>query len=494
VATAEQALSRVDDLYKRLAKRRRGIERREAYLNGAHPLVYATEEWKRFHAERYRGFSDNWCEVVATSAVDRLRIDGFRLSDSTSIVTDDEKQLWGDWQRNELTSQSNQGFLASSVSKRSYTLVWGNEDDEPDVSWERADQVIVDYAPGGRQRVAALKAWLDREREREYATLYLPDGVYKFERAIVGTLLDRGFHLPASVAGGGGWTPRLVDGESWPVNNPFGEVPVVEWLNRPRLGGDPISDIDGVIAMQDTVNAMWGYLFAAADFASMPARVVIGGEPPKVPILDDNGQMIGTRAAKMDDLASKRLLFLPQADRIDQYEAAKSDFFVGVIVQAIGHIAAQTRTPGHYLLTNEKFANLNGDALTAAEVPLVSKCANKQLHLNPAAKDTAALMALARGKKDMARAIRESDGLRFVQWKDPAMHAIAQIADAATKDRAVGMSLRTVLERRYGFSEEQIEQELARVRAEQEDPVLSQLLGNVNGGAGSASGTTASGG
>lgn len=141
------------------------------------------------------------------------------------------------------------------------------------------------------------------------------------------------------------------------------------------------------------------------------------------------------------------------------------------------------RTPGHYLLTNEKFANLNGDALTAAEVPLATKCENTQVHYGPAAKETAALLALARGKKGLAQAIRNSDSRKFAQWKDAAMHAIPQISDAATKDRAVGMSLRTVLERRYGFTEPEIEQEMARIQAEAMDPVTSELLAKVRVGA-----------
>lgn len=478
MATAEQALQMVDRLYQRLINRRPTIRERYKYLNGEQPLVFATEEWKKFHGTRYKGFSDNWCEVVAQSPVDRLRIIGLRLGGKTDVLTADERELWGDWQRNEMTAQSAQGFLASGVASRAHTLVWADDDDEtPLVTWETADQAIVEHAAdGSRRRLRGLKAWSDPDVEMEFATLYLPDEVWKFQRPTTSTaaaesLRDRGLDLPSTVfAGNGGWVPREVDDEPWPLPSPLGVVPLVEWPNTPRLGADPISDISGVTAMQDTINAMWGYLFPAADSASMPARVVIGGEPPKVPILDDNGQVIGSRPAKMEDLAAKRLLFLSGASGIGQYDAAKLDVFLDVVREALGHIAAQTRTPGHYLLTNEKFANLNGDALTAAEVPLATKCGARQTFYNPAAKETAALMALVRNKPDVADAIRSSDGERFVQWRDPAMHSLSQVADAATKDRAVGMSLRTVLERRYGFTEPEIELELERIRAEQADP------------------------
>ncbi|MBM7518282.1 phage portal protein [Nocardioides nitrophenolicus] len=488
MASLEEALKLVDQLYARLVDRRPSIEKQYRYLEGQQPLAYATDAWKKFHEDRYKDFSDNWCAAVARTAVARQRIDGLRLGGPTDTLTDDEQELWRDWNRNDLEAQSSQGFLASSVAKRSFVVVWGNSDDEPVVTWEKPSQVIVDYDPTGRRRLSALKAW--QEGDIEFATLYLPDGLYKFDRPAAmsaemqNRMKDQGFVLPASMLGGnGGWRVREVSGEPWPVENPLGEVPVVEWPNRPLLGGEPISDIDGAIAMQDAINTLWAYLFTAADHASMAARVVLGAEPPKVPVLDENGQVVGSKPAKLEDLAQGRLLFLPGVGgnaRIDQWDAAKLDVFGTETTRALGHLAAQTQTPGHYLLTNEKFANLNGDALTAAEVPLVDKLRDKAKYLNTAAKETARLMALVRGKKALAQQIAETNGRDFVQWQDPAMHSIAQIADAATKDRAVGMSLRTVLERRYGMTEPEIDRELDRIREEKADPILAALVGGMN--------------
>lgn len=481
MATAEQALQWVTKLYQELANRRPDIEKQFKHFEGDQPLVYATEKWQEFHKQRYADFSDNWCGVVGRAPADRLHISGFRLSDSVDELTDDERELWDDWNRNELETQSKQGLLSSIVAKRSFVLVWGDEDDVPEVTWEHPGQVVVAYDDTSRVRRAALKAWTDSDEDREYATLYLPDEVWKFERSVTGPALQQsGFVLPSTfISNAGGWLPREVPGEAWPLVNPLGEVPVVEWPNRPMLGGRPISDIDGTIAMQNAINMLWAYMFAAADFASMPARVVLGGDMPKVPILDADGQVVGEKPALMEDLAAGRMLFLPGAQSIDQWDAAKLDVFTSVITQAVGHIAAQTSTPGHYLLSNEKFANLNGDALTAAEVPLATKVRDQQVYFNPAAKETARLMALVRGKTGMADAIKATAGSRFVQWQDPAMHSLAQVADAASKDRSNGLSLRTVLETRYGMTEQQIERELARLQVEAMDPVTSELLAKV---------------
>lgn len=478
MATAKEALAWVDKLYGVLSSRRPGIEKAFRYFAGDQPLAYASPQWKQFHADRYKGFSDNWCGVVGRSPVERLRIDGIRIGEDVEVVDPAEKTLFDDWKRNELGSQSKQGFLASTIAKRSATLVWGDENEEPEVTWEHPAQVVVAYAASNsRKRLAGLKVWI--EDDHQYATLYLPNEVWKFERTTLGVVTNGrtqgGLYVAGDYMGGGGWKPREVGNELWPLPNPLGEVPLVEWINRPMLGMEPLSDIEGTMAMQDAINMLWGYLFAAADQASMAARVVLGAEPPKIPILDEQGQIIGSKPAKLEDLANGRLLFLPgaqgNAPSIDQWDAAKLDVFDNVTDSAIGHVAAQSSTPGHYLLTNEKFANLNGDALTAAEVPLVQKCdAAIEGGYDFAARETFRLMAKVRGNDDLAERIRVAE----IQWKDRAMHSLSQVADAATKDRANGMSLATVLRTRYGFTPSEVVAELERVRAEQADPFLQQ--------------------
>jgi hypothetical protein len=221
---------------------------------------------------------------------------------------------------------------------------------------------------------------------------------------------------------------------------------------------------------------MWGYLFNAADHASMPARVVIGAEPPKVPILDEAGQVIGSRPAKMGDLAKGRMLVLPGAQGISQWDAAKLDVFTGVITQAIGHVAAQTRTPGHYMLTNEKFANLNGDALVAAEVPLAKKVEAEQTAFTPPARDVFRLYAKARNNDGLAQQVR----LAAMQWKGAETHTLSQTRDAAVKDKAVGLPLAYILEKTYGLSQPEIQRVLDMRESELLDPLTRQVMAGLD--------------
>lgn len=465
--TIDDARKRVDRLYARLDARRPAMEKADAYYRGRHPLKFATPKWQEYHADRYRDFADNWCAPVANSPAERLGINGFRL-DEDPTVSPTEKELWNDWLLNDMEAQSSQGFLASIISGRSYALVWGNKDDEPVATWERPDQVIVDYdSQMPTVRTAALKTWV--EDGTEYATLYLPDEVWKFERRFEAGMADsgdlppgaRGYEFFANTEGlqipiprsetGRGWLPRGGEQQN-PMANPIGLVPMVEFPNRPMLGGEPLSDISGVISMQDAVNLLWAYLFSSADFASMPARVIMGQEPPKVPILNAEGQVVGQRPVDMKQLAQDRLLWLTgQNTKIAQFDPAKLEAFIPTIEMCVTHIAAQTRTPPHYLVLGKGMVNVNAEGMKAAETGLVMKVGEQQTFFTPPAREIFRLFALVRNQKDVAKQAR----LGVVKWKDAENRSQAQLVDALQKLGALGFPFQWIAEQ-YGLGQTEI--------------------------------------
>ena len=479
---ASAALAVVNDLYEDLQGRRGEIARLGQYFRGQHPLVFASDAWRKFHQHRYKDFSDNWCGVVASSPAERIRVNGFRIGDDTQVWSAEEQQMSRDWLGNDLDAQSSQGFLESIISKTSYVLVWGDSDANPVVTWEHPSQMIVDCDPCSPRVVrAALKSWSDDDME--YATLYLPDSVWKWKRragirVYQTNTTDAGLYIPVRISDSG-WSPRQERTDAtWPLPNPMGVVPVVEVANRPLLGGEPMSDISGAACMQDAINLLWAYLFAAADHASLPARVVMGQEPPSLPILDANGQLVGTKPIDMGDLAKSRLLWLNgENTKIAQWEPAKLDVFTSVINIAVRHLAAQTRTPVHYIVG--ELTNVNGETLLAGESGLVKKVEEFQLFAGSPVRRIHALMAMARGNAALAEACRYGT----VQWAGAETRTTAQAADAALKDRQLGMPLAWIAEKRFGLSQPEIARLLAMVEAEAADPILSKALGEISAAA-----------
>lgn len=460
MTTPAEAIATLTALWDELDKRQSEIETLDKAYRGDFRLHYASEHFREFFGNRYEKFSDNWCGIVADAPHERLEITGVRLRGETKADAD----LWGDWLDNEADLYSDLALLDAIVAKRAFSLVWGDEDGNPVLTWEHPSQCIVSYDPETRKRTAGLKAWSDETHE--YATLYLPREVFKFRRRKApGNLI-----LPASF---GGWEERRgVADRSWPLSNPLGEVPLVEWRNRPRLKGDPISDISGTLAMQHAINLLWAQLFTASDYAGFPQRIVIGAERPTIPVLDENGQEIGERPVDLEKWSVARAQWIEDpAAKIEEWSAANLEQWTKVIEIAVGHVAGQSRTPAHYMLIGGTIANVPEGGLKALETGLAMRSKEKTQHFGHPARDVFRLMALVRDQAGKAREIARGR----VLWRDVENRSDQQRTDALQKKRAMGYPLEYLLEL-DGLEGDELTRVMDMKRAEASDPILSQLI------------------
>ncbi|MFE5544571.1 phage portal protein [Streptomyces sp. NPDC056534] len=461
MATEAQALQLVALLENELIRRRGRIDVHTDYYRGKHRLKFASDEFAKFHGNRYRDFSDNWTQVVADSPVERLTVTGFLASGEMEA----DKDLWEVWQVNGLDSDSQLGFLGAVTGARCFVLVWGDPDDPdmPVVTFEDASQSIVAYEPGSRtRRRAALKRWQDGNED--YATLYLAKEVWKFCRPLARQdktpqMADVDEELKT-------WQPRDMGDEPNPQPNPMGLVPMVELPNKPMLVDEPMSDVQGVIAMQDAINLLWAQLFTASDYASFPQRVILGAEPPTIPKLNAAGEVVGKQLVDIQKFAVDRVMMFSGKDtKIAEWQAANLAMYTGIIEVAVGHLAAQTRTPQHYLIG--KMANLSADSLLAAETGLVQRVDEKKLWFGQGLREVARLIALAKGDERKARALRSGR----VLWADSESRSHAQMADALLKLKQLGFPFQW-LALKYGLTPTEVADMMAMKEAELEmDPV-----------------------
>ena len=429
-----QAVATLNTLAEELRKRRPDITTyNDAYL-GEHKLTFASQDFSDYFGQRYAKFSDNWCGIVADAPHERLAVTGIRLKGDDN----GDEDLWDAWRQSDADALSDLAFLDAIIAKRSFALVWGVGDDEAAITWEHPSQCIVGYDPETRERVAGLKLWT--VDDVEFATLYLKDEVWKFQRDS-GYVSPGGLVLPDSMTATGNWSPR--EGVEQVIPNPLGKVSLVEVPNRPRLMGEPVSDIAGTLAMQHAINLFWAQLFAASDEANMGQRVILGAEMPTVPILDGDGNEVGQRPIDLKKFSRDRALWLEDpTTKIAQWAPANLEVFTNTIEIMVGHIAAQTRTPSHYLMIGGSIANVSGDAMKALETGLVMRTKEKTQHFGRAVRDVFELVALAQNDTAKAKAVRGGE----VLWQDVENRSDAQRADSLQKKHAMGYPLRYILE------------------------------------------------
>ena len=466
MAPVDDAIAEITRLERKLGSRRDEVQRLVDYCDGKQPLQFASEQYRDWFGDQYQGFADNWCAPVVEALTERLRPVGVRPREATKV--DPQLRQW--WEESGAAADSPLAFGTMATAKRVFALVWNadGEDGVPEVTFEDPRQAIISYEGGSRRkRRSALKLWSDDEND--FATLYLPDMIWKFERNRFGTALA-GLELTPEVrASLGGWQPRKITGDdAWPLPNPLGVVPMVELQNRPKLMGEPLSEISGVIAMQDAINALWAYLFTAADFAALPQRVILGAQLPKIPVLNEQGQKIGEKPLDLPDANVKRILNLegPEA-KIGQWDSANLENFTKVIEKAANHIGNQTRTPLYYFASS--IQNISGDTLKALDTGLVAKSRERMETSNDSLREINRLMALVAGETKLAEAVRGGT----VLWADHESRSEAQKVDALAKLKDIGFPFEYIAEKYVGGDADELERLMKMYKAQvKEDPLM----------------------
>lgn len=471
MATAEQAVSILNKLVVELGRRQGdsgasfGVDTLSKAYNGEFRLHYASDSFQEYFASRYQHFTDNWTGIVADAPHERLEPIGIRLPGSDG----GDKDLWGTWRANDADALCDLAMLDAIIAKRSFAQVWGDDDDAV-INWGHPSQMIVGYDPATRARISGAHVW--RDENTEYAALDYDGALWKFQRDVTSpVLVDAGFVLPGSLAGN--WEPRQeASDDTWPIPNPMGRNSFVELPNRPRLVGEPSSDIAGTLAMQHAINLLWAQLFAVSDEATLGQRLVIGAESPMTPILNSDGDVIGEKPVDLKKFRQDNIAFISDPNaKAHQWTPANLKVFTDVVEIAVGHIAAQTRTPAHYLLIGGTIANVSGDAMKALETGLVKRTEEKTQHFGRSIRDIFELVALAQDDRSKANAVRGG----VVLWKDVENRSDAQRADALSKKKDMGYPLRYILEL-DGLPPLEIERVMGMVEAEASDPIANALL------------------
>jgi len=445
----EQVQKTVTSLSDRLRARQGDIATDVAYYKGTEGrLRFVSDEFRDYFAKRFDGLSDNWCAPVAQAPVERMRYLGMRLPDTQRA----DEGLMRTWEANDAARGLSEALLMMVVARRSFALVSPVEGERARITFEHPDSAIVDYDPITRQRRAGLVIWQDDANE--YAELSGLQTVTRLRRPKLAVV--------------GGERRVAPDAREWQLNgdprkNPLGAVPLVEFRNSQLLDNDPASDIEVVRSIQDTINLVWAYMLNALDYATLPQRVAMADSPTE-PILDEEtGEEIGDRPVELDRLIKERIMFLGEGAQIAEWTAASPTAFVEVVELGKQHIAAQTRTPSHYLV--EGGSNIPAAGYQLAEAGLVSKTNERIGYATPAVREINRLVAVAEGKAQLAEQI--VNGGRPM-WAKPQYRSEEQLMDGLQKMRDIGFPIRWIAEE-YGLGPNDVDRVMDMIAQEQQE-------------------------
>jgi hypothetical protein len=445
LADPTELASRFDE---QLDKRAGPIERYWKYYRGEAQVLFATAKFRQHFAQLLNEISDNWCEVVVDSSVERLRVTGFRFGEDTEIGDD---QAWAIWQHSSLDADQVEAHEEACVTSLCYLLVEPpGDEDLPRISPLSPLEAITMNAPEDRRRRAAAYRRFVNELGAPEARLYLPD------RTLV--LFGNAERIEAAPVGADATLPTSAYGQ-WQVvdeqANTAGVVPMIEMVNKSHLGRGGGSDLDVVMSKQDVINKVLCDMVVNSEFGAFAQRYATGIDV----ITDQAGHPVPADQL----LAGPSSLVLsnnPDA-KFGAFPITDGTAFVRMIEMVVQHIAAQTRTPPHYLT-----AGLgqwpSGDSLRASEEGLVQKCLRKILGYGESWEESMRVAFLFLGDEDRGRA----HALESI-WANPYRVPLAQTTDAAVKMRSSLDVPRRAIWRLLGASPQEIVQWEAELEREQ---------------------------
>lgn len=454
------------------------LDRYRSYYEAEQPLTFSTADFIAAYGEQFGEFRDNWMTVVVEAMEERLDIQRIRLRDEEGTLDEEmTDRIWNILLENELEELQIATYNGALVESRSYLLVWPTDDGGARVDFQPAQNMLVTYHPDDDRVIdRAIKRWITPDGGQRL-TLYTRDFLYKYKIAPVGnqnpddvTPRDTGW-VPLDIAESGD--------PAWPLPNPFGEVPIVEFPNRGHR-----SELRDVIPLQDALNKNLTDMMVAGEYQSQPIiYIVTSNEEP-------DGGWIASPGTVWH--IQPEVTFEGEVLPVDvgSINAGSPDGFIATTETFLQHIAAISRTPAHYFYLSSKQGGRgdapSGEALRVAETGLLKKIQALQRLWGLRWMRVARLMAMTQnGFNDETRVLGET------VWTHAMAHFMSiLIEEAADMIERLGLAPQFAW-RHIGLTEEEIEEALAEgFDRNRDEAQLGGTLGSTPNSDTSSSGTT----
>lgn len=412
----------VDRLSRKLDGRRGDYERLECYESGDHPLPEGDERARDLFKAFQRKARTNLCGLVVSSVRERLKVTGFRTGGDSSNTVDGE--AWRIWQANHLDADSDLVHDAALTYRDAYVIVGPNPDDEttPLITAESPLFVIGEPDPVNRRRMlAGLKTWLDDVEGIDRAILYLPDSFHYFTRPM---------SQSEWVRTNADWKPA--DPGEQPTKNEIGVVPIVRFVNRPKLRktSEGRAEFEDAIDIQDRINNVVLDRLVIGKMQAYRQRWMKGIS------LTDTDEDGNETTADLPFIPGVDLLWAveddPQSVEFGEFAQVDLTPILKAIQADVTAFVTVTGLPPHYVAGD--LVNAAADAIAAAEARLDLRTEDHQGYFGESWEQ---VMEFA-----YAWAGQAMPPDTEVIWRPARRTTDSQLSDAAVKKKAAGVPWR----------------------------------------------------
>jgi hypothetical protein len=341
------------------------LDKFRSYYEGDQELNFASQNFIDAFGSDFVDFRSNWMEVVISAMEERLDLQRINIRSEEGSVEEDVSDSVDDALfLNEFEELQLDLYNGALVEGMSYVIVWPDELLGARIDANYAQNVLITYSSiDSRVIERAIKRWVTDDGGQRL-TLYTRDFIYKYKVDPFGNQ-DPEDVQPRDT----GWEelPIELSGDpSWPLPNPFGEVPIVEFHNKGWK-----SELRDLVPLQDALNMDMRKIMVAGEYYATPIDyMVTSNEEPDGGWRNEPGY-IRTIQPEVDFEGN----VLPvQVGRLMPSDPTKP---LAIVETYLQHIAAISKTPSYYFYLSSKQGGRgdapSGEALRVAETGLLKK-------------------------------------------------------------------------------------------------------------------------
>ncbi|MBX3288440.1 MAG: phage portal protein [Acidobacteria bacterium] len=404
-----------------------------AYYDGRHTWNFSSKKFKNKYGQRLQELRENLCRVVVKAPASRLEVIGFQSE------TEIQNAAWDIWKGSNMPLQS--GVLHREAFKTgdAYLIVWPNEDNTAVFYPNPAANMTVWKDPESGQTTEAAKFWKGNDGFY-YLTLYYADRIEKY---ISSTKADGKLSLTNIT-----FKPREVKGESWPLENPYKQVPVFHFVFENEMNDFGRSLLTDVIPLNDALNKSYADIFVAQEYNSMRQRWIAG---LRVEEDEETGKKI--EPYKADDAT---WVAEDNEAKFGEFTDADLEKMLKVKQEAVRDVALVSGIPPSYFNLEQIGSAISGEALRKIEARFTAMIQDAQRSFG---ETWANAMSFALEVEEKLR----PDLPIETQWADAAPISESEQLDNALKKKNLGWSLEQI-QRDFGLTDKQIKAMLAETK------------------------------